>query len=140
MTNIHLIVHLGDGCVIVGNLISFEQNIPVPPVFDDTIHQLPEPSCRVTVLTDTIGTIVFNARHIVKMGTDEDSMVDIKAPLDAVLYLTSLLDLTNQEHDTHKIKRSIKERYKKISDSQWFKDAYEGKSIGEIMEIEGDFR
>lgn len=33
-------------------------------------------------------------------------------------------------------KRSIKERYKKIADSKEFKDAYEGKSIGEVMEIE----
>ena len=33
-------------------------------------------------------------------------------------------------------KRSIKERYKKIAESQWYKDAFEGKSIGEVIEIE----
>ena len=36
---------------------------------------------------------------------------------------------------THKNKRSIKVRYKKISESRFFKEAYEGKSIGETMEI-----
>lgn len=33
-------------------------------------------------------------------------------------------------------KRSIKERYKKIAESKEFKEAYEGKSLGEVMEIE----
>ena len=40
------------------------------------------------------------------------------------------------EETNRKSRRSIKERYKKISESKWFKEAYEGKSIGEIMEIE----
>jgi len=34
-------------------------------------------------------------------------------------------------------KKSIKERYKKIAESEEFKQAYVGKSIGEVMEIEG---
>ena len=93
MTNIPLIVHLGDGCVIVGTLVSFEQNLPVPTFFDCAVHQLPEASCSVSVLTDTIGTIDFNARHVVKIGTDERNMVDIKAAMDVVLYLKSLLAL-----------------------------------------------
>ena len=93
MTNIHLIVHLGDGCVIVGTLVSFQQSLPAQTFFDCSIHQFPETSCSVSVLTDTMGTLDFNARHVVKIGTDRDHMVDIKAPLDVVLYLTSLLDL-----------------------------------------------
>lgn len=44
--------------------------------------------------------------------------------------------LANQEHATRKNKRSIKDRYRKISESQWFKDAYDGKSIGETMAVE----
>lgn len=32
-------------------------------------------------------------------------------------------------------KRSIKERYKKIAESKGFKEAYEGKSLGEVMKI-----
>lgn len=94
MTNIPLIVHLGDGCVIVGTLVSFQHNPPVPTFFDCAIHQLPEASCSVSVLTDTMGTIDFNARHVVKIGTDEDHMVEIKAAMDVMLYLTSLLDRT----------------------------------------------
>jgi hypothetical protein len=97
MTNIPLIVHLGDGCVIVGTLVSFEQNIPVPDFLVRAIHQLPEASCSVSVLTNTMGTLDFNARHVVKIGTDRDHMVEIKTALDVVLYLTSLLDL---EHKT----------------------------------------
>lgn len=93
MTNIHLIVHLGDGCVIVGKLVSFQQNLPAPAFFDCAIHQLPEASCSVSVLTDTMGTLDLNARHIVKFGTDKDHMVEIKAAIDVVLYLTSLLNL-----------------------------------------------
>ena len=93
MTNIPLIVHLGDGCVIVGTLVSFEQNLPIPTFFDSAIHQMPEASCSVSVLTDTMGTIDFIARHVTKIGTAEGNMVDIKAPMDVVLYLQSLLDL-----------------------------------------------
>lgn len=93
MTNIPLIVHLGDGCVIVGTLVSFQQNLPVPTFFDSAIHQLPEASCSVSVLTDTMGTIDFNARHVVKIGTDTVHMVEIKAAMDVVLYLKSLLAL-----------------------------------------------
>lgn len=93
MTNIPLIVHLSDGCVIVGTLVSFQQNLPVPTFFDSVIHQLPEASCSVSVLTDTMGTLDFNARHIVKIGIDKDHMVDITDPKDVVLYLKSLLNL-----------------------------------------------
>ena len=96
MTNIHLIVHLIDGCVIVGTLVSFQQNLPTQTFFDCSIHQFPEASCSVSVRTDTMGTIVFNARHIVKIGTDRDHMVEIKAAMDVVLYLTSLLDLAHK--------------------------------------------
>lgn len=92
MTNIPLIVHLGDGCVIVGTLVSFEQNIPVPDFLDRAIHQLPEASCSVSILTNTVGTLNLDARHIVKIGTDRNHMVETKAALDVVLYLTSLLD------------------------------------------------
>ena len=88
MTNIPLIVHLGDGCVIVGKLVSVEQTLPMPPVPGCPIPKLPEASCNVSVLTDTMGTLDFNARHIVKIGTDMDHMVEIKAAIDVVLYLT----------------------------------------------------
>lgn len=108
MTNIHLIVHLGDGCVIVGTLVSFQQNLPVPTFFDCAIHQLPEASCSISVLTDTMGTIDFNARHVVKIGTDRDHMVEIKAAMDVVLYLTSLLDLA------HKVGSSTEQLLQKI--------------------------
>ena len=93
MTNIPLIVHLGDGCVIVGKLVTFEQTLLMPPVPGCPIPKLPEASCRMSVLTDTMGTLDFNARHIVKIGTDMDHMVEIKAAMDVVLYLKSLLAL-----------------------------------------------
>ena len=93
MTNIHLIVHLYDGCVIVGELASFEQSLPRQTVFDCTIHQFPDTSCRVSVMTATMATLDFNARHVVKIGTDKDHMVDITDPRDVVLYIKSLLDL-----------------------------------------------
>ena len=93
MTNIPLIVHLGDGCVIVGTLVSFEQSLPKQTFFDCAVHQMPEASCSVSVLTDTMGTLDFNARHVVKIGTDKDHMVETKAAMDVVLYLTSLINL-----------------------------------------------
>ena len=96
MTNIHLIVHLGDGCVIVGTLISYQQSLPTQTFFDCAIHQFPETSCSVSVLTDTMGTLDVNARHVVQIGTDEDHMVDIKAHLDVVLYLKSLMALDSK--------------------------------------------
>jgi len=93
MTNIPLIVHLSDGCVIVGTLVTFEQSLPRQTFFDCAIHQLPKASCTVSVMTGTMGTLDFNARHVVKIGTDKDHMVDIKAAMDVVVYLKSLLAL-----------------------------------------------
>lgn len=92
MTNIHLIAHLGDGCVIAGTLVQFVQTVPMPPVAC-SIPKVPGASCRVSVLTGTLGTLDFDARRVVKIGTDKDHMVDIKAPGDVVIYLTSLLNL-----------------------------------------------
>lgn len=93
MTNIPLIVHLGDGCVIVGKLVTFEQTLLMPPLPGCPIIKLPEASCRVSILTNTMGILDLNARHIVKIGTDKDHMVEIKAAIAVVLYLTSLLNL-----------------------------------------------
>lgn len=108
MTNIHLIVHLDDGCVIVGTLVQFEQTLPTLTIFDPVIHQLPEASCRVSVMTETVGTLDFNARHIVKIGTDKEHMVEIKAAMDVVLYLTSLLDLDRKvESSTEQLLQQI---------------------------------
>ena len=33
-------------------------------------------------------------------------------------------------------KKSVRERYARIASSKWFKDAYEGKSLGDVIEIE----
>jgi hypothetical protein len=107
MTNIPLIVHLGDGCVIVGTLVSFEQTLPMPPVPGCPIIKLPEASCRMSVLTDTMGSLDFNARHVAKIGTDKDHMVDIKAPGDVMIYVTSLLD---------KVESSVEQLLKKACD------------------------
>ena len=96
MTNIPLIVHLGDGCVIVGKLVTFEQTLLMPPVPGCPIIKLPEASCRVSILTNTMGTLDLNARHVVKIGTDTGHMVEIKAAMDVVVYLTSLLDLVHK--------------------------------------------
>lgn len=96
MTNIPLIVHLGDGCVIVGKLVTFEQTLLMPPVPGCPIIKLPEASCRVSILTNTMGTLDLNARHVVKIGTDTGHMVETKAAMDVVLYLTSLLDLVHK--------------------------------------------
>lgn len=93
MTNIHLIVHLYDGCIIVGELVSFKQSLPKQTIFDCALHQLPDTSCSVSLMTATMATLDFNARHIVKIGTDKDHMVDITDPRDVVLYLKSQLNL-----------------------------------------------
>lgn len=108
MTNIPLIVHLGDGCVIAGTLVSFKQELPLPAFFDCAIHQLPEASCSISVLTGTMGTLDFNARHVVKIGTDKGHMVEIKAAMDVVLYLKSLLNLDHKvESSTEKLLQQI---------------------------------
>lgn len=108
MTNIPIIVHLRDGCIIVGTLVSFQQNLPAPAFFDSAIHQLPEASCNVSVLTDTMGTLDFNARHVVKIGIDKDHMVDITDYRDVVLYLESLLD------QAHRVGSSVEQLLQKI--------------------------
>lgn len=77
----------------MGKLVTFEQTLLMPPVPGCPIIKLPEASCRVSILTNTMGILDLNARHIVKIGTDKDHMVEIKAAIAVVLYLTSLLNL-----------------------------------------------
>ena len=108
MTNIPLIVHLYDGCVIVGELASFEQSLPRQTGFDCAIHQFPETSCSVSVMTATMGTLDVNARYVVKLGTDNDHMVDITDSRDVVLYLKSLPDLDR------KVEGSVEKLLQKI--------------------------
>jgi len=42
-----------------------------------------------------------------------------------------------KEKDVQK-KPSLKERYARIKESKWFKEAYYNKSIGEIIEVDND--
>lgn len=35
-------------------------------------------------------------------------------------------------------KESYRERYKRIGESEWFKEHYDGKSLGETIEIENE--
>ena len=63
----------------------------------------------------------------------------LKAPL-GVDSATCAKLLANQEihMNSHRknFGKSIRERYRRIAASRFFKEAYEGKSIGDIMEIE----
>lgn len=54
------------------------------------------------------GTLDFNARHVVKIGTDNGNMVEIKAPGVVVLYLVSLINLDR------KVESSVEQLLKEV--------------------------
>ena len=69
----------------------------------------------------------------------------LKAPPDVDTAMCAKL-LANQEKFLHSLEKpnepsrknfgkSLRDRYRRIAASRFFKEAYEGKSIGEIMEI-----
>ena len=89
--NLRLIADLSDGSTVVGSFIYIQQTRPYPQCFDPSIHKLPEPVGTLAILSDTLGRIEINVKHIVRIGTDQTRMVVIKNPVDALIYVNELL-------------------------------------------------
>ena len=88
---LRLIADLSDGSTVVGSYIYIQQTIPLPPCSDPSIHAIPQPVGTLAILSDTLGRLEINAKHIVRIGTDQASMTAIKDPVDAMSYVNELL-------------------------------------------------
>ena len=66
------------------------------------------------------------------MGKIFDSKIQ---PGDEIIYSDSLEARVNLSQLRRVAKKDFRERYKRISKSEWFKKAYDGKSIGEVIPI-----
>ena len=91
-SNLRLTVDLSDGSTVVGSFIYIGTDKPA--------HTLPyDTACysnrwTLAILSDTLGRLEINAKHIVRIGKDQPSMVVIKNPADAAIYVNGLLQAT----------------------------------------------
>lgn len=89
--NLRFMVDLSDGSTVVGSFIYIQKTRPLPQCFDPAIHEIPQPVWTLAILSDILGRLEINAKHIVRIGTDQASMMAIKNPMDAIIYVNGLL-------------------------------------------------
>ena len=92
-SNLQLIADLSDGATVVGSYIYIQQTRPQPQCFDPSIHKIPESVWTLAILSDTLGRLEINVKHIVRIGTSQTDMVVIKNPVDVGIYVVDLLRL-----------------------------------------------
>lgn len=83
-TNLRLIADLSDGSTIVGYYTHIKMTVP-----EDSRFQV----CTLSVRSDTLGILDIDAKHIVRIGTDQSRLTETKQPKDVFQYITSLYHL-----------------------------------------------
>ena len=80
--NLRLIADLSDGSTIVGYYTHIKMTAP-----EDSRFQV----CILSVRSDTLGSLDIDAKHIVRIGTDQSRITEIKTPKDVFYYVTDRL-------------------------------------------------
>lgn len=83
-TNIRFIADLADGSTVVGSYVHIV--ITVPEISRAQV-------CTLSLLSDTLGRLDINAKHIVRIGTDPSRLTETKQPKDVFYYVTDFLRL-----------------------------------------------
>ena len=84
---------LCDGTTLTGKFVELIEERPLPIALPDGhIHETPQYKTTVTILSDTIGEISVNARHIVRMATDPGHPVETHSVEDVVMFVAERLN------------------------------------------------
>jgi len=83
-TNLRFIADLADGSTVVGSYIHIEMTVP-----EISRAQV----CTLSLLSDTLGRLDINAKHVIRIGTDPAHFTETKRPQDVFYYVTDLLRL-----------------------------------------------
>lgn len=81
-TNLRLIADLSDGSTIVGYYTHIKMTVPEDSRF---------PVCTLSVRSDTLGSLDIDAKHIVRIGTDQSRLTETKQSKDVFYYVTDRL-------------------------------------------------
>lgn len=84
LTNPRFIADLADGSTVVGSYINIV--ITVPEISRAQV-------CTLSPLSDTLGRLDINAKHIVRIGTDPSHLTETKQPKEVFYYVTDFLRL-----------------------------------------------
>ena len=84
MPNLRFIADLADGSTVVGSYIYIQMTVP-----EISRSQV----CTLSILSDTLGRLDINAKHIVRIGTDPSCLTETKQPQDVFCYVSDRLRL-----------------------------------------------
>lgn len=84
MPTLRFIADLDDGSTVVGSYIHIE--ITVPEISRAQV-------CTLSLLSDTLGRLDINAKHVIRIGTDPAHLTETKQPKDVFYYVTDFLRL-----------------------------------------------
>ena len=88
-SNLLLTVDLSDGSTVVGSFIYIGTDKPGPTLPYDTARY--SNRWTLAILSETLGRLEINAKHIVRIGTNPAHLTATKNPADVVLYVNELL-------------------------------------------------
>lgn len=84
MPTLRFIADLADGSTVVGSYVHIEMTVP-----EISRSQV----CTLSILSDTLGRLDINAKHIVRIGTDPSCLTETKQPQDVFYYVSDRLRL-----------------------------------------------
>lgn len=90
---IPLAVDLCDGSRLIGTFVSMAQYLDDRN--DCPIKNNSQTVRTLTIISDTIGVVGVDARHIVRIGKSPDQTTEVKSPADVSTYITTLMEERN---------------------------------------------
>lgn len=88
-----LVVNLKDGTTLTGTLERFKAHIPAQTYISDITREIPKVTWTLTILSDILGELDIDARHIKRVGTDFHCLIETPCPEAVARYVNSLLQL-----------------------------------------------
>lgn len=76
---------LSDGTILLGVYLGIVKTVDVPN--DNPIARAEETSWLLVILSDTLGAVNVDARHVVRIGTDPSNPVSVKSPADVAKFV-----------------------------------------------------
>lgn len=90
---VRLVVNINDGTTLTGILERFTVHIPAQTYISDITREIPKVTWTLTILSDILGELDIDARHIKRVGTDFHCLIETPCPEAVARYVNSLLQL-----------------------------------------------
>ena len=90
---VRLVLNLKDGTTLTGTLELFTVHIPAQTYISDSTREIPKVKWTLTILSDMLGELDIDTRHIKRVGTDFHCLIETPCPEAVARYVNSLLQL-----------------------------------------------